>query len=219
MSWRLARATADPDATFRVSSNGEFLNTSLSLSDDVKGFWLVYNANTISPIALVQYLTITNLRSTPETIHTCSVAMHTENCGWMYLTPMPIYESTVVWTGSGMTKAYALDFKSNGLSFLFEKPIPPHETISGWWFFDSKIKCDIANESRVSFRISLATFSGLEYEYTTPAVTFSKKFGDFGSTVGTTKLPDLIPTPGKPALDISRFYNRQLYSSVPGLRF
>lgn len=221
MSWRFAIVTSEPNETFNISDDSmpSFINMSQDLSSVNSGwFWLVYNINLASPIALTQYVEITNLQATPETIQHFSVAMYAGDCGWTYLTPMDIRDATVLWTYLGLANGQVFDFKSNGLNYLFERAIPPYQTVGGWWFFDSKVKCDVPDGTRIQFRISLSTYSGLHYEHTTPVTLMTRKNADLGNTTGSTKTPKFVVPPGKPTMDISRFYERQLYSSVSSLR-
>jgi hypothetical protein len=202
---------------FRISENGlTFINLTQNLSDTGSGvFWMAYTSgygNTASPIALAQYVDISNLRSVPETIQSYSVAIKTEECGWIYLSPMYIRGQQIYFTAGGLAKAKLFDFSSNGLDYLLANPIQPHATVSGWWFFDSKVACNVPPGSNIQYRVSLKTFSGIEWEYVTPEIRIANNAGIPGKTEGQTRGPYFVVPPGKPEDDLTK-YHKKLYST------
>ena len=221
--WLIQKATLEEQETleqaapeFRVSDNSlAFINLTQSLENTGSGlFWVTYRSSfgdTASPVALAQFMEITNLLPTSETIKSYSVAINTEECGWIDLSPIYIRGARVWFTYEGLEKASLLDFAGNGLDFVLENPIPPHGTITGWWFFDSKTKCNVPKGSMIQYKVSLKTFTGIEFEYVTPRRLVSNDPGEPGKTEGYTRGPQFVVPPGKPQMDISKFHKR-LYS-------
>ena len=210
-------AEAEAARPFRISDNGlEFINLTQNLGDTDSGaFWMSYTSgygDTASPIALAQYVDITNLRSVPETIQSYSVAIKTEECGWIYLSPMYIRGQQIYFTAQGLAKAKLFDFSTNGLDYLLPEPIQPHATVSGWWFFDSKVACNVPKGSTVRYRVSLTTFSGIEWEYLTPELRVADSPAIPGKTEGQTRGPYFVVPPGKPENDLTK-YHKKLYST------
>jgi hypothetical protein len=191
---------------------------SQSLATKGSGWWWVtytsYAGDTASPVALAQYIEITNLLSTPETIKSYSVAINTEDCGWTYLSPISLAGKSVWFTYQGLDNAFQVDYRSNGMDYVLQKPIPANGTIAGSWFFDSKVKCDVPEGSKVKYRVSLSTFSGIKFEYTTPEIIVSNKAYGPGNTERRTKSPEFVIPPNAKA-DISRFYRRLWCSPIP----
>ena len=121
----------------------------------------------------------------------------------------PIYARDVAawWTFDGLDSAIQTDFKTNGLDYLLQNPIPAYGTVVGWWFFDSKVQCAVPLGSKVRFRISLTTFSDIKFEYTTAEIIVSNKSHGPGSTEGETMGPQFVVPPNAKA-DISKYYRR-----------
>jgi hypothetical protein len=155
------------------------INVTQSLATKGSGNWWVtyisYLGNTASPVALAQYVEITNNQSVPETIKTYEVSMNIADCGWLDLSPIPGRDVLVWWTFEGLDNAIQMDFSKDALDYLLVDPIPPFHTVMGWWFFDSATKCGAREGDKVSYRITLTTFSGIKYTYTTPEFTISNK--------------------------------------------
>ena len=160
------RETSTETEAFRISDKSlSFINMTQDLNNH--GMWWVtypsYAGQTASPVAVMQYVEITNLLAEPETIKSYSLAIHTEDCGWTYLSPIPVRDVLVWMTYGGLEQAFRNDFRSNGFDYEFLNPIPAHHTVTGWWFFDSKVKCNVPEGSKVKYRMNLTTFSGVEF--------------------------------------------------------
>ncbi len=217
-SWHWGLRTADSSA-FGVSDGSlSFINMSQNLATKGSGpWWVTYKSfagDTASPVALTQYVEITNNLSTPETIRTYSVAIQTEECGWTYLSPIYARDVAAWWTFDGLDSAIQTDFRTNGLDYLLQNPIPAYGTVVGWWFFDSKVQCAVPLGSKVRFRISLTTFSDIKFEYTTAEIIVSNKSHGPGSTEGETMGPQFVVPPNAKA-DISKYYRRLWSSPIP----
>jgi hypothetical protein len=89
------------------------------------------------------------------------------------------------------------------LDFEFKNAIPPHGTITGFWLWDSKVKCDIPIGSKIQYRIALSTFSGIKFERTTPEITIRKE-GQANFSIGRTSGPEFHVV--GPPTDISKFF-------------
>ncbi len=183
------------------------------------GFWWVtYRSplgDTVSPVALTQYVSITNLQSIPETIKSYSVAIKTEDCGWTYLYPIRLGTVTVWSSTIDLENAIKIDFNTNGLDYILEKPIPSYGTVGGFWFFDSGVKCDVPDGSKVQYRISLATFDSKKFEYTTPEITVRNNQPEVNSFEAPVTGPQFIVPPNAKQ-DISRF--ARAFYGPPGIR-
>ncbi len=219
LSWASARKTTD-EATFRVSVDGSTLN--MCLTPTCGGaWWVTYRSpmgDTVSPVALAQFVEITNLLSTPETIRTYSVAVNTEDCGWTYMYPIGLSAVTVWYTTIGLENAAQIDFKSNGLDYILTNPIPAYGTVSGWWFFDSSKRCNLPAGSKVQFRITLSTFNGIRFEQTTPetSVTDERKPRELSNPFEAHTVGPFLIVPPNAKKDISKFF-WALYGP-PGIR-
>ena len=102
-----------------------------------------------------------------------------------------------------------MDFSKTSMDAVLADAIPAHQTVAGWWFFDSKVKCHLEQNQKVRYRVSLTTFSGIKYEHTTPELLISDTPNPPGNTKGKTT-PILFYPLGK--FDIST-YPRRLYSA------
>jgi hypothetical protein len=187
------------------------INTSQSLDAKGSGDWWItyisYLGATASPVAVAQYIEITNNTSVPQTVKSYTVAMNLGNCGRTDLVPIPAQDVQIWWTFSGLAEAVEMDFSKTALDSILTTPIPAHHTVFGWWFFDSKLKCSVQEGSKVSYRVGLSTFSGINYHYTTPALAISNKAP--ATTRGIVNRQLLTPIR---RADIST-YRRRLFSS------
>lgn len=201
------------EGTLKVSDvSTVFINLTQSLENKPLGgsglFWVTYLSSkgpTASPIAMLQYITITNTTSILQTIESYSVSIKTQKCGWVDLVPIPPQGNVFWFTYDGLNKAKLFDFGSTSIASILENPIPSGGTVSGWWFFDSKIKCDVADDNLIQSRINLKTYSGIRSSYTTSLESIKPNEAQI-------KYPSFIVPPGKPQEDISGFY-RKLFSS------
>lgn len=199
---------------FRIETGLTFINLSQRLEDTNPGsFWVTYRSSygdTASPSALTQYVDITNLRPTSETIESFSEAIQTEQCGWIELVPIYIKGTNVWFTYEGLRSARLMDFTPNGLDYRLGNAIGPNETVSGIWFFDSKKQCDVPKDSWIRYRINLTTHSGVTVQHTS-----NWERADGGHPTGNegrARGPQFVIPPGKPQMDISGFH-KKLYSA------
>jgi len=218
-SWQLAKNT-DTAGIFAISDGSfSFVNMTQRLTTQNTGDWWVsyqsYAGDTASPVALMQYVEITNLQSVPETIRSYAMAIRTEDCGWTYLSPIPLRSVAVWWTYMGLDHAIPMDFHENGLDIVLEKPIPAFGTVTGSWLFDSKVRCDVPEGSKVQYRLALTTFDGKRFEYTTPETVVSNKSHSPGNTEGHLTGPAFHVPPGPRYIDISKLYRRLYSDPIP----
>jgi hypothetical protein len=172
VSWFLAGSVTGAEI-FAVDVGPTWIDMSRSLTGGGE-WWVAYNGDQISPVGVAQFVDVTNLLPSPETIKSYSMAINVDGCGWSYLRPIPL-EAVTVWFISfpeGLKKANPMDFRQNGFDFHAKGPIPSHGTISGWWFFAAEKKCDaIPDKTKAQYRFSISTFSGMKFEHTTPSLT------------------------------------------------
>jgi hypothetical protein len=128
------------------------------------GWWGVYDSGaTASPITLVIRMTITNIGDVPENIGHYSLAVKTQECGSIYLTPIDpraVPQVVVVSKSLGFSKVPIFEFVSNGLAEKLKQPLLPHTPVQGWMLFDTPTACPTTNGSTVSFRLELQSLSG-----------------------------------------------------------
>ncbi len=135
--WEWSRTSTNiPEAVITVSSDPfrisdrsfSFLNMNQTLKGSGSSLWWItyksYLGDTASPVALAQYVEITNLLPTDETIKNYSVAVKTADCGWVYLSPINIHAASVWYVASGLNKAIRIDFSGNGLNYIFDSASP-----------------------------------------------------------------------------------------------
>jgi len=194
-----------------------WINLSQNLETKNSGDWWVtygsYAGMSASPVALTQYVSITNNSSQAETVSTYEVSIETADCGWINLSPIPSRVVSVWWTYPGLSDAIQIDFGSTAMDVILGDPIPPHQTVAGWWFFDSKKTCRLGPNQTIRYRMSLMTFTGVKYEHSTGPVPLNQPLKERGDTKGATK-----PIPLKPLrkFDISKYPRRLWSSPIPG---
>jgi hypothetical protein len=184
----------------------------LNQNPAIAKWWARYTSpvgDTASPISLLQYVDITNMLSTPETIKTYSVALNMEGCGWIYLYPIYVRDISVLYAGSGLQNAALTDFTSNGLDYGLEKAIPANETVSGFWFFESTEMCRAPKGTKLRYRFSLETYSNIQFEYTTPEIQLADESSamNAGLTQGHPSGPIFV-FPATPRQDITKLFVR-----------
>jgi len=99
------------------------------------------------------------------------------------------------------------------LDYILANPIPAYGTVSGWWFFNTDMKCRVAVRGKVQYRITLATFNGIKFEHTTPEIAVKGDYSVSNPFEGRTTGPQ-FHVPPNAKRDISKFY-RALW--VPGI--
>jgi|HubBroStandDraft_6_1064221.scaffolds.fasta_scaffold00200_8 hypothetical protein len=179
--------------------------------------WVRYNSQyntqnslTISPVSLALYLDITSRVATPERIKAYRVAVKTDACEWTDLFPIPAVGNQFFWLQEhGIDKAIPLDFTGNALDYIFQKPISPFDTVSGWLFFDCQQICSRNNNSSTAqFRISFDTFSGKHFDEVIPVQHLATDKGmPQGVEENMTGMNFVIPPGWKPE-DLSHEYIR-----------
>jgi hypothetical protein len=204
------------DSSFTVSRpRGVF-----AMTRDVRSslpIWVRYNSQyntqdrrTISPVSLALYVDITSRVATPERIKAYSVAVKTDACEWTDLFPISALGNQFFWLQEhGIDKAIPLDFTGNGLDYIFQKPIPPFDTVSGWLFFDCQRICSRNNNSATAqFRISFDTFSGKHFDEVIPVQRLAHNKGmPRGIEENMTGMTFVVP-PGSKQEDLSHEYVR-----------
>ncbi|MGA7895768.1 MAG: hypothetical protein WCA49_21315 [Candidatus Sulfotelmatobacter sp.] len=150
-----------------INMNREF-NASLPI-------WVRYasgHGDSISPVAVALYLDITSHLPRQDKIQDYSAAVQTRQCGWTYLSPIRMRSTKPYWMAS-VLQARPMDFTGNGLEYKFENYIPAYGTVSGWLFFDSRVKCQISLGQPVRYRITFHTFGGKTFDKESPSTVLS----------------------------------------------
>jgi hypothetical protein len=207
--------TTAPTMQFAISDPGSMMNLTQSLGTKGSGnWWVTYESaygKTASPVALAQFVSITNTRATPQTVQTYEVSLHTDRCGWIELVPIPARDVEIWWTYAGLDSAILNDFSKSMLDSILSNPIPPYGTVSGWWFLDSPIKCDLREGENVRYRFKLKTFVGSPFVHTTREFPINNKPMHPDRSGRTTQIL-LVPIRKD---DISGFYRRIYSSPIP----
>jgi hypothetical protein len=185
-------------------------------------FWVQYTSaygQTISPVAVALFIDITSQIPHSEKIKGYSVAIKTVQCGWTYLVPIRMRSVRVFWVPEGgIQHAMPLDFSSNGLDYIFENPISPFGTVSGWLIFDSRVKCEVVIGEPIQYRISFETFSGKKFDKITDARVLSNNSMIPGSSEANMTGPTFVKPPGD-LVDLSkcyiRFYSDEIEEKAP----
>jgi hypothetical protein len=165
----LPKSVEQRSAEFSISEPRMMINMKRDIFASLP-IWVRYPTSlgdTISPVAIAMFIDITSHVPQSERISRYSVAVHTDACGWWYLSPIRMNGVKAYWVYNGIKKSAPLDFTKNGLDYLLEQDIPAHGTVSGWWFFDTKLKCDAPVGELVQFRVEFDTFSGKHFEKVT----------------------------------------------------
>jgi hypothetical protein len=201
--------TPKPTDVFLLSQPRTMVNMSGDFTSTLP-LWIRYqggSGQTISPVAVGMFIDITNQTAIPQKIKAYSVAIKTPSCGWTYLSPVSMRSVQVFWMDN-VKAAMPMDFSSNGLDFLLERPIRPYGTVSGWWLFDSRDKCPIGVGDAIQYRVTLDTFSGRKLDRVTDSERISNTSPLPGSTerhmTGWTFVVTTIPQ--DLSHDVVRFY-------------
>jgi hypothetical protein len=120
--------------------------------------------NIIIPVHLIAFFTIENTQSVPATIESYSLeGSASPNGPWRKLCPISlagasVYTFTALPPSGGIQDVVPLDFSKNSLEILLmTRRMGPHETISGWAFWDCTPWCD-----QKVFRFNVRDAAGLE---------------------------------------------------------
>jgi hypothetical protein len=160
---------------FNISDPRSMINMDRKVTASLP-IWVRYNSDhgdTVSPVAVAMYLDITSNLPRQDKVQNYSVAIRTAQCGWTYLVPIRVMSVDFYWLLS-IAQAKPLDFTTNGLENKFEKEIPAFGTVSGWLFFDSRVRCETGVGEPIQFRITLHTFGGITFEKVTRSVSITK---------------------------------------------
>lgn len=156
---------------FAITEDFAFINLTQRLETNNSGyFWIVYRSAqagggiVASPVALLVWLTITNLTDAPLRVETYSLAVKTDNCGWIQLLHIPLSGMSVYWTFEGLNKSILEDFSTNGLDYALEKPINAHDTAQGFSFWDTPVACKVGSGD-VAYDVRLNTYSGISFHH------------------------------------------------------
>jgi hypothetical protein len=214
-----AKPHVDGVESFVVSEPRSFINMKRDFYASAP-LWVRYLSgygDTISPVAVALWIDITNNLDESETVKEYSVAINTQQCGWVYLVPIRMRDVSVFFIKpGGIHEAMLLDFGTNGLDYILEKSIPPHGTVSGWFFFDTRVKCNVLNGESIQYRVTASMFSGKALDTVTP---FSVLRGDSltpGSSRANMTGPQFVMPPGHQLTDLSKchpkFYSDEIKS-------
>jgi hypothetical protein len=158
----------------------------MTRSIDKSPFWVLYKSgygDTISPVALLDFIEITSLYSYPVSISSYAVAVNTDTCGWVYLNPIDARSHTLLFGLNGVNSAPVLQVETEAYSYLWNKPIPAHATQFGMLIFDTKVACPLQAGDSVQFKIDLTDSTGRDFSYTSPKTTVRKNL-TIGSSMG-----------------------------------
>jgi hypothetical protein len=158
---------------FHVEFKWAFINTSQRL--DVAPFWIAYGTSagdTISPIALVSFLEVTNASSHETSVSRWAMELQTDRCqDWIPLPSIDPAMGHILW---GINAAQTTDFHDMKLlditSFnrIWSYPIPGFRSQQGLLMFDTSAKCDNDFGDHVRFRLTLTDSLGKSWPYTSP---------------------------------------------------
>lgn len=180
-----------------------------------RGWWALYQSSfgsTMTPLALVIRLTITNNQEIPVNIAHYSLAVDTQICGWTYLIPMhPSVTQGVALVDTGFTDVGIFEFQSNSLAIAFKQPIPAHTAIDGWLLFNTTTKCPPSPGGTIRFRLELQDTAGKDYSILSPSKSFNSDISSSRST-GDVRLAELKFTGKK--LDLTQV-QKKLWSDLP----
>jgi hypothetical protein len=202
-----------PDASkktdFSISDPRSIINMKRNFQD-TSPLWARYASgygDTISPVAVAAWIDITNNLDVLETVKDYSVAINTQQCGWVYLTPIRMRSTSFFFIGTGqIQRALPLDFTTDGLDYILERPISPHGTVSGWLMFDTQVKCNVINGESIQYRVSFSTFSGKSLDIVTEFRQLRNDMLIPGSSHANMTGPIFINKPG--VADLSKCYVR-----------
>jgi len=168
---------------FQVIFKAEFMNMNKNLGDHF--FWVLHPTgygDTISPVALLAFLQIHSSYKHSVNISSYSLATKTDNCGWIYLTPIDLRGRKLLWGYAGLNSAQMIKSESS-FNHLWTKSIPAYDTQFGMLAFDTKVECPVQKGSLVQFKIDLVESNGKTSSYTSPEMIVRDDFTG-GSSVG-----------------------------------
>lgn len=181
---KLRSALIEEKEGFRVLFRTQFFDMRRDL--DNAAIWVLYKSGygyTISPVALLEFLEITSLYAHPVSISSYSVAVKTDTCGWVYLTPIDARGVMLLFGASGLNAAQVIKLENNALGNLWMKPIPAYGTQFGMLLFDTKVSCTVEQGNIVQLKIELNDSTGKSFTYTSPTMAVLKTFTP-GNSIG-----------------------------------
>jgi len=131
-------------------------------------FWLRYATHapgdTISPLPIVLYLSITNTRDKPITLDTIALSIRTAHGKWVKLRHVNATLGDLYWMDGGdLTNASLLGF--DGLDeLLANRPISPHVPIAGWIFFEVEVPVPFISGDITGYKWRVSDTIGEEFE-------------------------------------------------------
>jgi hypothetical protein len=179
-----AKAGASPEEGFRVSFKTQFVDMRHNL--DGSALWVLYKSgfgDTISPVALLEFLEITNLYAHPISISSYSLSIKTAACGWVYLTPIRPRGVNLLWGASGLNAAEIIKLENHELSQVWANPLPAYGTEFGMLLFDTKVECPVQEGSVIQLKLDLTDSLGKSFSYTSPSMNIQKNF-TVGNSIG-----------------------------------
>jgi hypothetical protein len=209
IAWFVWPPGASKKTDFSISDPRSIINMKRNFQD-TSPLWARYVSgygDTISPVAVAAWIDITNNLDVLETVKDYSVAINTQQCGWVYLVPIRMRSTSFFFIGAGqIQRALPLDFTTDGLDYILERPISPHGTVSGWLMFDTQVKCNVINGESIQYRVSFSTFSGKSLDIVTEFRQLRNDMLIPGSSHANMTGPILINKPG--VADLSKCYVR-----------
>jgi hypothetical protein len=207
--WYVWPQSVEEQQGFNVIFKTQIMDMNRSIAKSP--FWLLYKGaygDTISPVALLDFIEITSLYSYPVSISSYAVAVNTDTCGWVYLNPIDARGHILLLGINGVNAAPVLQTETEAYNYIWDKPIPAHETQFGMLIFDTKVACPLREGSPIQFKMDLTDSTGRNFSYTSP-----KMIARIDLTVGNSLGQEHVAT-----LDVNGiFYNvseahRRIYS-------
>jgi len=168
------------------------------------------SGDTISPINFILYIQIINMQTVRSKIASYRVEAAPALDGpWKQLMPIAVRGQQIylIFKRGGLTKASEIEFLPNSLAnVLSDQSLQPHETISGWAFFERR---DVVPSAMNFFRFHIHDTAGVQ---TSRIVPKAKQIPNVGQR-------ETQKSPGWRLLhqdrDISKFHVRYYHSSYP----
>jgi hypothetical protein len=136
------RGPEPPKPAFSIAITTEIWNPSTDLNRE--GFWFVHRFGTNlvkSPVHLLVYVYLTNLKETPLEVSSYSVEIEkSDHSGWITCSSIDVRDGVFFQRMNAEFKQAAkLVFDTNNLASALESPVAHHHTVHGWAFFDNAL--------------------------------------------------------------------------------
>jgi hypothetical protein len=174
-----------PPEGFSVVFKTELINMEHRL-DENQSLWVLYTSGygtTIAPVAFVSFLEITSLYDYPVRVSTYSLAIRTDVCGWLYLSPIDAKGVKLLWNQEHLNPMHVLNLRRNGFDYLWMYDVPAHGTQFGMLLFDTRTPCQIEPGTVIQFRLEMTDSLNRSYTYLSLQTTVLKTL-DPGTSVG-----------------------------------